>query len=203
MERKKYFMQIFRKAEKKFGSSSKRLAGDSWPEAWQTLIATILSAQSRDEVTIPIAENLFKKYTSLEKLSNAEYEDVLSVLKSINYNKTKTKNVINAAKFIIENFVGSIPDSVDELVKIPGVGRKTANLVITEVHNKDGICVDTHVHRISNVLGIVNTKTPEQTEKSLEVIVPKKYWRRINRLFVLWGKAVPGRNRRRLLKALK
>ena len=203
MERKKYFMQIFRKAEKKFGSSSKRLAGDSWPEAWQTLIATILSAQSRDEVTIPIAENLFKKYNSLEKLSNAEYEDVLSVLKSINYNKTKTKNVINAAKFIIENFVGSIPDSVDELVKIPGVGRKTANLVITEVHNKDGICVDTHVHRISNVLGIVNTKTPEQTEKSLEVIVPKKYWRRINRLFVLWGKAVPGRNRRRLLKALK
>ena len=203
MERKKYFMQIFRKAEKKFGSSSKRLAGDSWPEAWQTLIATILSAQSRDEVTIPIAENLFKKYTSLEKLSNAEYEDVLSVLKSINYNKTKTKNVINAAKFIIENFVGSIPDSVDELVKIPGVGRKTANLVITEVHNKDGICVDTHVHRISNVLGIVKTKTPEQTEKSLEAIVPKKYWRRINRLFVLWGKAVPGRNRRRLLKALK
>ena len=203
MERKKYFMQIFRKAEKKFGSSSKRLAGDSWPEAWQTLIATKSSAQSRDEVTIPIAENLFKKYTSLEKLSNAEYEDVLSVLKSINYNKTKTKNVINAAKFIIENFVGSIPDSVDELVKIPGVGRKTANLVITEVHNKDGICVDTHVHRISNVLGIVNTKTPEQTEKSLEVIVPKKYWRRINRLFVLWGKAVPGRNRRRLLKALK
>ena len=203
MERKKYFMQIFRKAEKKFGSSSKRLAGDSWPDAWQTFIATILSAQSRDEVTIPIAENLFKKYNSLEKLSNAEYEDVLSVLKSINYNKTKTKNVINAAKFIIENFVGSIPDSVDELVKIPGVGRKTANLVITEVHNKDGICVDTHVHRISNVLGIVNTKTPEQTEKSLEVIVPKKYWRRINRLFVLWGKAVPGRNRRRLLKALK
>src|SRR3989338_7678197 len=115
MERKKYFMQIFRKAEKKFGSSSKRLAGDSWPEAWQTLIATILSAQSRDEVTIPIAENLFKKYTSLEKLSNAEYEDVLSVLKSINYNKTKTKNVINAAKFIIETFGGSIPDSVDEL----------------------------------------------------------------------------------------
>ena len=166
MDRKKYFMQIFRKAEKKFGSSAKRLAGDSWPEAWQTLIATILSAQSRDEVTIPIAENLFKKYNSLEKLSNAEYEDVLSVLKSMNYNKTKTKNVINAAKFIIENFVGSIPDSVDELVKIPGVGRKTANLVITEVHNKDGICVDTHVHRISNVLGIVKTKTPEQTEKS-------------------------------------
>ena len=203
MDRKKYFMQIFRKAEKKFGSSAKRLAGDSWPEAWQTLIATILSAQSRDEVTIPIAENLFKKYNSLEKLSNAEYEDVLSVLKSMNYNKTKTKNVINAAKFIIETFGGSIPDSVDELVKIPGVGRKTANLVITEVHNKDGICVDTHVHRISNVLGIVKTKTPEQTEKSLEAIVPKKYWRRINRLFVLWGKAVPGRDRRRLLESLK
>ena len=202
MDKTKYFLQILNKAEKKFGSSEKRLAGDSWPEAWQTLIATILSAQSRDEVTIPIAEALFREYPLLEKLAKAKYSDVFKILKSINYNKTKTKNVIAAAKFIINEFNGKIPESVDELVKIPGVGRKTANLVITEVHNKDGICVDTHVHRISNVLGIVKTKTPEQTEKELEKIAPKKYWSRINRLFVLWGKNVPGRDKERLMKSL-
>ena len=121
----------------------------------------------------------------------------------MNYNRTKSKHVIAAAKFILKEFSGRIPDDIDELVKIPGVGRKTANLVLSEVHKKDAICVDTHVHRISNVLGLVKTKTPDQTEQVLRKTVPKRHWSRINRLFVLWGKNVPGRDKKRLLKALE
>ena len=104
---------------------------------------------------------------------------------------------------MIDNFDGKTPDNIDELLKIPGVGRKTANLIITEVHNKDGICVDTHVHRISNVLGLVKTKTPHQTEEELKKIAPREYWSRINRIFVLWGKDVSGRDKRKLMEKIE
>ena len=199
---RKEFLKILKKLEKKYGSFNKRLAADGWDSSWKTLIATILSAQSRDETTIPIAENLFKKYNSLEKLSRAKNKDVFKILKSINYNRTKTKNVINASKYILENYKGKIPDNMEDLIKIPGVGRKTANLVLTEVHDKDGITVDTHVHRLSNVLGLVKTKNPTETEFALMKVIPRKHWYRINRLFVLWGKEIRGRDKNKFLKSL-
>ena len=199
MNKTQLFLQIFLKAEKKYSSSEKRLAAEGWDEEWQVLIATIMSAQSRDETTIPIAENLFRRYKTLKDISEAKYSDALEIFKSLNYNRTKAKNVIEAAKFILSEFNGKIPDKIDDLLKIPGVGRKTANLIITEVHNKDGICVDTHVHRISNVIGLVKTKTPHQTEEELKKIVPKEYWARINRIFVLWGKEVSGRDKKKLM----
>ncbi len=202
MNKQADFLKIFKKAEKKYISSSKRLAAEGWQLDWQVLIATIMSAQSRDETTIPIAENLFHHYSSLEKLSKANYQDVYNIFKSLNYNKTKTKNVIAAAKFMIENFNGKVPSEIHQLIQIPGVGRKTANLLLSEIHNKDSICVDTHVHRISNILGLVKTKTPHQTELALEKVAPKQYWSRINRIFVLWGKDIPGRDKKRLLSSL-
>ncbi len=203
MNKQKHFLEIFKKAEKKYGKYEKRLAGEGWKEDWQMLIATIMSAQSRDDTTIRIAEELFNKYKSLDKLADAEYKDVLSVLKSLNYNKTKAGNVVACAKMLISDFGGEIPEEIDELVKLPGVGRKTANLVLSEIHNKDGICVDTHVHRIANVFGFVKTKTPEQTEFALRELVPRRLWSRINRIFVLWGKEVPGRDKKRFLKKLR
>jgi len=203
MDKKKYFLEVFKKAEKKYGSSAKRLAGDDWEKDWQTLIATILSAQTRDETTIPVAEGLFKRYPKIEDLSTAKYDDVLKLISRVNFKNNKAKHVIGAAKYLVENCGGKVPDDIDELVKIPGVGRKTANLVLSEVHSKDGICVDTHVHRISNVFGFVKTKTPTQTEMELMKIAPKKYWSRINRLFVLWGKEVRGRDKEKFLDKLK
>ncbi len=198
-----YFLEIFNLAEKKYGSVEKRLAGEGWAENWQTLIATIMSAQSRDETTIPIAENLFSKYTKLSDLAKANYSNVLFILRSLNYNRTKAKNIIACAKVLVENYNGILSETIDELVKLPGVGRKTANLVITECFSKDGICVDTHVHRISNVFGFVKTKTPNETEIELMKIVPREYWSRINRIFVLWGKEVAGKDKNKLLKAIK
>lgn len=199
----KYFLEIFKKAEKRYGKVSKRLASEEWGEPWQTLVTTIMSAQSRDETTIPIAEKLFGKYPTLEKLSNAKYPDILKIFKSLNYNRTKAKNVIGAAKFILKEFKGKVPDDIEDLVKIPGVGRKTANIVLVEVHKQHAIPTDTHVHRLSNVLGLVKTKTPERTEQELMKIVPKKYWGRVNRIFVLWGKSVLGRDRKRFMRALE
>ncbi|MBI4144116.1 endonuclease III [Candidatus Woesearchaeota archaeon] len=203
MNKRKYFLKILGLAEKRYGKSTKRLAGDSWAHGWQTLITTILSAQSRDETTIPVAESLFREFRTLSALANASYAKVFRILKSINYNKTKTKNVIAAAKKLVNEFREKIPDNIGQLTQIPGVGRKTANLVLAEVYKKPGITVDTHVHRISNVLGFVNTNTPHQTELALMKIAPKECWSRINRLFVLWGKEVKGRDKKKFMKLLE
>lgn len=202
MNKKKYFLEIFKKAEKKYNKYEKRLAAEGWKYDWQTLIATIMSAQSRDEATITTAKNLFNKYDSLEKLANAKYEDVLNILKSLNYNKTKTKNIINTANILIKEYNGKIPDTIEKLVKLQGVGRKTANLVLSEIYVKDAICVDTHVHRISNVVELVKTKNPYETEMALQKIAPKRYWSKINRILVLWGKEVSGRDKKKLLDNL-
>jgi len=198
----KYFLKIFKQAEKKYGSSVKRLAADNWKEDWQTLVATIMSAQTRDETTIPAAENLFAKYSTLEKLSKAKYDDVLNIIRKINFSPRKAKYIIETAKILVRDNNSKVPEDINILVTLPGVGRKTANLVLSEVHNKDSITVDTHVNRLSNVLNIVHTKTPKQTEFELMKIVPREYWSRINRIFVLWGKDVPGYDKEKLLEKL-
>src|SRR3989344_1927977 len=179
MNRKEYFLAIFKLARKKYDKLDKRLAAENWERDWQTLIATLMSAQSRDETTIPIAEKIFK---------------------NLNYNRTKAKHVIEAAKFILKHYDGKIPEDIEKLIRIPGVGRKTANVVRSEVHNSAAIGVDTHVHRISNVLGLVKTKTPHQTEIELVKIIPSKYRSKVNRIFVLWGKHVTGRDKQKFLK---
>jgi len=202
MNRKDYFLSIFKLARKKYDKLDRRLAAENWKQDWQTLIATLMSAQSRDETTIPIAENLFKKYPTLTKLAKANYKDVLKIFKSLNYNRTKAKHVIEAAKYIMQEYGGTVPESIEALTAIPGVGRKTANVVRSEVHNSAAIGVDTHVHRISNVLGLVKTKTPHQTEIELVKIIPHKYRSKVNRIFVLWGKDVPGRDKAKLLRSI-
>ncbi|RMD66790.1 endonuclease III [Candidatus Pacearchaeota archaeon] len=202
-EKRKEFLKIFRLAEKKYGRSVKRLAGEGWPKAWQTLIVTIYSAQSRDEVTIPVMEKVFKELPTLEKFARAPLSKIEKLTRSINYYKTKSKNAKRAAQVLLEKFNGKVPDTLEELTQLPGVGRKTANLILSEIHKKPSITVDTHVHRISNVLGLVRTKTPKQTEQELMKIAPKRYWSRINRLFVLWGKDVPGRDKSKLLAKLR
>jgi endonuclease-3 len=206
MDKTVRFIELFEKAEKKYGQYNKRLAGEGWNADWMMLVATILSAQTRDETTIPVAEELFKKYNTVDCLAKAKLSDVERTIKRINFYKNKSKNIIGTAKWLKENGYGksgTVPDTIEELIKMPGVGRKTANLVMTEVHNKDGICVDTHVHRISNIFGFVKTKNPKETEFALMKIVPKQYWSRINRIFVLWGKEVRGRDKKKFLEKLK
>lgn len=201
--RKNRFLEIWKLANKKYSKNTKRLAGEGWDHDWQLLITTMMSAQNRDEITIPVAEKLFKKYKSLKKIASASVEELTKDIRQINYNKTKAKHIVATSKILIEKYDSTVPRNVDDLISLPGVGIKTANLVLAELFSADLICVDTHVHRIANVFEIVNTKTPIQTEKELMRVVPKKYWNKLNRIFVLWGQDVRGYDANKFLDKLK
>lgn len=203
MDKQKEFIKLFEKVKSHYKNENKRLAGEGWEKNWQTLFATIMSAQTLDETTIPAAEELFSKYKNLETIASLDPIDVKQVIKRVNYNNTKAKHLVLAARYLLENHNGVVPNTLDELIKIPGVGRKTANLVLAECFQKDAICVDTHVHKISNMFGFVNTKNPNDTEIALMELLPKKYWGQINRYFVLWGKEKPRYTKESLLEIIK
>jgi endonuclease-3 len=159
-------------------------------DKWKILISTILSARARDEVTEPVCNELFKKYPTKESLAKAKQKDVEKVIKRIGFYRNKAKNIIAASKAILEEFNGKVPKKKEDLMKLPGVGSKVAGCVRVYAFNQPSIPVDTHVHKIANRLGWVKTKSPIQTEKELEKIVPKKYWKLVNDLFVYHGKTI-------------
>jgi len=166
------------------------LAGMQHNTKFQILISTILSARAKDEVTIPVSAELFKKYGTPEKLAKANPADVKKIIKRIGFYNEKTKNIIATAKKIIGDYGGKVPDTLEELLKLQGVGRKVANCVLVYGFGKQAIPVDTHVHRIANRLGWVKTKTPEETEKALEKLVPRKDWHIVNEVFVIHGQTI-------------
>ncbi len=157
-------------------------------DPFKVLISTILSARAKDEVTEVIAANVFKKYPTAEKLAKADKKDVIRIIRRIGFFNAKSKNIINAAKMVLEKFDGKVPRTLEELIELPGVGRKVANCVLVYAFKQDAIPVDTHVHRISNRLGWVRTKQPEDTEQTLTKIVPRKHWQIVNDTFVTHGK---------------
>ncbi|MBI4150489.1 endonuclease III [Candidatus Woesearchaeota archaeon] len=157
-------------------------------DPWHILIGTILSARSKDEVTEPLCEELFKHYPNAKALANANSKDVERMIKRIGFYRNKTKHIIATSKIILEKYHGKVPETMEELLHLPGVGRKVAGCVLVYAHSKDAIPVDTHVHRVSNRLGWVKTKKPEQTEQALMKLVPKKYWQVVNDYLVWHGK---------------
>lgn len=154
------------------------------------LIGTILSARTKDENTTKVVKKLFSKYKSPRALSNAKIKDVEKIIKSIGFYHVKAKRIVEVASIINSQYRGKVPTSLEELIKLPGVGRKTANCVLVYGFDKPAIPVDTHVHRISNRLGLVNTKTPEETEIELMKKIPKKFWLEINDTFVMYGQNI-------------
>ena len=154
------------------------------------LIGTILSARTRDENTAKVVKKLFSKYKSARALSKAKVKDVEKVIRSIGFYHVKAKRIIDVAKIINSKYKGKVPSSLEELIQLPGVGRKTANCVLVYAYDKPAIPVDVHVHRISNRLGLVDTKTPEETESELMKKIPKKYWLEINDTFVMYGQNI-------------
>lgn len=154
------------------------------------LIGTILSARTRDENTSTVVKKLFAKYKTARSLAKAKISDVERIIKSTGFYHVKARRIIEVASLIDSQYSGKVPDSLDELLKLPGVGRKTANCVLVYAFDKPAIPVDTHVHRISNRLGLVETKTPEETEFALIEKVPKKYWLKINDVFVMYGQNI-------------
>ena len=159
-------------------------------DPFNILIGTILSARTKDESTTKVAGKLFAKYKSVKALANAKVRDVEKIIKSIGFYHVKAKRIIEVASIINTQFNGKVPDDLDTLITLPGVGRKTANCVLVYAFEKPAIPVDVHVHRISNRLGLVDTKTPEETELELMKKVPERYWLEINDTFVMFGQNI-------------
>ncbi|MEM2161026.1 MAG: endonuclease III [Candidatus Nitrosotenuis sp.] len=154
------------------------------------LIGTILSARTKDENTAKVVKSLFMRYKNAKELASARLKDVEKIIHPIGFYHVKAKRIIKVAKIIHTQYGGRVPENIDSLVSLPGVGRKTANCVLVYAFEQPAIPVDIHVHRISNRLGLVETKTPEQTEQELMSKIPKKFWLQINDTFVMYGQNI-------------
>ena len=156
-------------------------------DAYKILISTMLSLRTKDSTTRDASMRLFEKAGNPKDMLKLSEEEIAKLIYPVGFYRVKAKNILEVSQTIIDDYNGKVPDEIDELLKLRGVGRKVANLVVTEAFNKYGICVDTHVHRISNRFGYVSTKKPEQTEFALRKKLPKKYWRVYNDTLVIYG----------------
>ncbi|MCP5002443.1 MAG: endonuclease III [Planctomycetes bacterium] len=157
---------------------------------FKVLVSCLLSLRTKDQVTAEASLKLFKLADTPEKMRKLRIPQLEKTIYPVGFYKTKAKRIKEICGTLLEDYGGNVPDEIDELLKLKGVGRKTANLVVTLGYGKLGICVDTHVHRISNRFGFIKTKTPEQSEFALRKILPEKYWIIYNDLLVSYGQNV-------------
>ena len=157
---------------------------------FSVLIATIISQRTRDEQTHVAAESLLSVFPSAEDLAEAETEVIEQLIKPAGFYRVKARKIKEVCAILVSEYGGSVPCDFDSLIQLPSVGQKTANCVLVFGYGKKAISVDTHVHRISNRLAIVKTKTPEETEQALKKILPEEYWLDINHLFVHFGRTI-------------
>ena len=155
---------------------------------FELLIATILSAQCTDVRVNIVTGKMFKKYNTPEAFNKISIEEIIKEKKTCGLYKSKAEKIKITSKKICEDYNGQVPDTLEELVKLPGVGRKTAGVVLSNAFNKPAIAVDTHVFRVSNRIGIVNTKTPEKTEFALMEAIQKKRWSHSHHLLIFHGR---------------
>lgn len=157
---------------------------------FELLVAVRLSAQCTDARVNLVTPALFSKYKTLDDYANAQIEDVENLVKSCGFYKNKAASIIGMAKMIRDEFDGKVPDNIDDLVKLPGVGRKTANLIVGDVYGKESIVVDTHMIRISNRIGLVNVKDPVKIEMALKKIIPPSEGSAFCHRIVLFGRDI-------------
>lgn len=157
----------------------------------ELLVATILAAQTTDAKVNKLTEELFKKYSDAKDYANASLEELSQDISSVNYYRNKAKYIKEACKMIVEQYGGEVPKSIEELTKLPGVGRKTANIILYNAYRiTEGIAVDTHTSRLSQRLGLTKEEKPEKIEKDLMEITPREYWGKLSNLFMLHGRYV-------------
>ena len=159
-------------------------------DPFQVLVATIISQRTREEQTTTVSARVFAVYANAAALAAADEPTLFDLLDGSEYREEKAPRLLALSKILVEKYGGHVPDSVEALLELPGVGRKTANCVLIYAFEKAALCVDTHMHRITNRLGWVTTKTPDQTEKALEKIMPQDLWAGSNRLFLQHGRAL-------------
>jgi endonuclease III len=166
------------------------LIAEASDSPFKVLISCILSLRTQDSTTAQASRRLFALADSPETMVRLSTKKIEQVIFPVGFYRTKAKTILEICRNLNENYRGRVPDEIDELIKFKGVGRKTANLVVTLGYNKPGICVDTHVHRISNRWGYIKTATPEKTEVALRQKLPKQYWIEYNDLLVSFGQQV-------------
>lgn len=159
-------------------------------DPYPILISCLLSLRARDTVTLPVSLKLFSVARSPEEMLALSIHDIESIIRPVNYYRRKAALLHTVSADLLHRFHGKVPSNRDDLLSIHGVGIKTANLVLAEAFGIPAICVDIHVHRISNRLGIISTKTVQETEKKLQIVLPEKYWIVWNRLLVMLGQTL-------------
>lgn len=172
------------------GRSSEGLNPEWEPDPFHVLVATILSQRTRDDNTRKASDNLFGRYNSVCEIADADVDIIAELIHSAGFPKQKAAAIVKCCSILRDQYGSDVPSDTEELLKLPMVGRKTAACVRSYAMNIPSVCVDTHVHRISNLMGLVHTKDPEATEFSLMRITPKERWSDINRYFVRHGQTV-------------
>lgn len=185
-----YVSQILEESYNKNSSPSVTLITNIKKDPFNILISTILSLRTKDKITLQASYRLFKKAKNFYDILNMSEKEIIELIYPVGFYKTKAKRIKKISEIIVTQYQAKVPDNFDELIKLPGVGRKTANLVLILGYNKNTICVDTHVHRISNRLGWVKTKKPEDTENALKKLLPVNLWRKINDYLVSYGQTI-------------
>lgn len=159
-------------------------------DPFRTLIGCILSLRTKDEVTAVAAARLFERAATPGAMLSLSLDEISKLIYPVGFYRSKARVIHGICRDLIEKFGGRVPNRIEQLLELGGVGRKTANLVVTQAFRKPGICVDTHVHRISNRWGLVRTRTPEQTEMALRKVLPRRYWLDYNTILVAFGQTV-------------
>jgi endonuclease-3 len=159
-------------------------------DPFKILIGTLLSARTRDEITTKVIKSLFSEFKNADELSKANLKELKKVIQKIGFYNVKAARIKKVSQMLVEKYNGTVPPNIGDLLTFPGVGRKTANCVLVYGFKKPAIPVDIHVHRISNRIGIVDSKKPEETEIVLQKSIERKYWTRINETFVTFGQNI-------------
>jgi endonuclease-3 len=166
------------------------LAEQTGQDPFRILIACLLSLRTRDETTGPAAGRLFALARTPEAMRRLRAPQIARLIYPVGFYRTKARVILAVCRELVTRFAGRVPPDLDDLLSLPGVGRKTANLVVTTGFGRPGICVDTHVHRITNRLGFVRTRTPDETEQALRAKLPRRHWIGLNDLLVAFGQNV-------------
>ena len=180
-------IRILRRQVPKWETPIVTLMAETYESPFRVLISCILSLRTQDGTTAQASHRLFALADTPQKMVKLTAKTIEKTIFPVGFYRTKAKVIGEICRVLLRDYSGKVPDDIDELLKLKGVGRKTANLVVTLGYNKPGICVDTHVHRISNRWGYVNTTTPEKTELALRNKLPKQYWIEYNDLLVSFG----------------
>ena len=188
MDKKKRIMEIIKRLEREYGKPGTAL---KFNNPFELLVAVVLSAQCTDDRVNKITPTLFKRFPGPREMAEAGLEEVEELVRSCSFYRNKAKNIHAAARLIVEKFGGQVPDNMEDLIKLPGVARKTANVVLYNAFGKnEGIAVDTHVKRLVKRLGICDEKNPVKIEKELMEIVPRDYWGPVTYLLIEHGRRV-------------